>query len=332
MKKILTLGEIMLRLSTIEDSRLEESTRLAAHYGGGEANVAISLANFGHQALFASKIPENAIGKGAKHHLMKYGVETSHLLMGGERLGTYYLENGTGIRSTSVIYDRCHSSFSKMDELEWDLDQLFENVHLFHISGITPALSLKWQDWVLLLIKEAKKRQIIVSLDINYRGKLWSVNECRSFLQRIVQYVDWCSAARLDALNFFEIPEKEDADLNYYYHEIIQRYPSIKVLYSTSREVITPQHHRLQGNLLIEESLFQSKVIDIQNIVDRVGGGDAFAAGILHGLLTKMTPQKTIDFATTASALKHSIHGDCNQFSSEKVEQVLNERNGDVKR
>lgn len=130
-----------------------------------------------------------------------------------------------------------------MDESEWDLDQLFENVHLFHISGITPALSLKWQDWVLLLIKEAKKRQIIVSLDINYGGKLWSVNDCRSYLQRIVQYVDWCSAARLDALNFFEILEKEDADLNYYYHEIIQRYASIKVLYSTSREVITPQHH-----------------------------------------------------------------------------------------
>lgn len=332
MAKILTLGEIMLRLATTQDERLIENHQFAAHFGGGEANVAVSLANFGHQAFYASKVPENGLGLGVKRHLTKYGVDTTHLLMGGERLGTYYLETGIGLRPSAVIYDRKYSSFAAMNEIEWDMDALFKDVELFHISGITPALSNEWQTMLLTLAEAAHKRQIKVSFDINYRGKLWSVDECGKYVRQIAHYVDYCSAGKLDALNFFKIPEKTGADLSYYYGEIQKLYPNIKVCYATNREVVTSRHNRLQGNLFIEDALYQSTVIDIPNIVDRVGGGDAFAAGVLHGLLTKMPPQETIDFATTASALKHSVHGDCNQFSAEEVLEAMENTNGDVKR
>lgn len=332
MAKILTLGEIMLRLATTNDERLIENNQFAAHFGGGEANVAVSLANFGHRAVFASKVPENGLGAGVGRHLTKYGVDTSQLLTGGERLGTYYLETGVGLRPSSVIYDRKYSSFATMNDLEWDLDSLFSDIELFHISGITPALSEKWQGLLIQLVKEAKNKRIKVSLDINYRGKLWSIEECGEYVRKIVRYVDYCSAGKLDALNFFKIPEKFGADLSYYYSEIQKLYPNIKVLYSTTREVLTSRHNRLQGNLFVEDTMYQSQVVDIPNIVDRVGGGDAFAAGMIHGLLTEMTPQETIDFATTASALKHSVHGDCNQFSEEEVIESIGNASGDVKR
>ena len=242
------------------------------------------------------------------------------------------METGAGLRSSSVIYDRDYSSFAKMTELEWDLDELFHNVDLFHLSGITPAISPQWEKWIVYLLKEAKKRQIMVSLDINYRGKLWSVNACSRYIQTIAKYVDWCSAGRLDAINFFKIPEKSEEDLFYYYSKMRGIYPNIKVFYSTTREVLTTNHHRLQGNLFMNNAFYQSEVIDMPNIVDRVGGGDAFTAGIIHGLRTEMSPQRTIDFATYASALKHSVEGDCNQFSAEEVEQYLNKTRRDVER
>lgn len=332
MPKILTIGEIMLRLSTLDNQRLSESNQLAVHFGGAEANTAVSLANFGHQVKFASKVPNHVLGIGAKQHLSKYGVNITDLLVGGERLGVYYLETGAGLRSTSVIYDRKCSSFAQMTELEWDVDELFKEVDLFHLSGITPAVSSQWEDWVIYLLQEAKKRQITVSLDINYREKLWSVSACSRYIQRIAKYVDWCSAGRLDALSFFNIPEKPEKDLSYYYTEVKKMYPNIKIFYSTTREVLSASHNRLQGNLFMGDTFYQSEVIDISNIVDRVGGGDAFTAGIIHGLRTEMSPQKTIDFATNASALKHSVKGDCNQFSAEEVEQLLDQVRKDVNR
>lgn len=331
MKKILTFGEIMLRLSTLENMRLEESSRFAAHYGGGEANVAVSLANFGHQAAFASKVPDNALGHAAKKHLARYGVDTTNLLFGGERLGTYYLEQGTGLRASSVIYDRKHSSLADMQELEWDQAELFRGVALLHISGITPALSSKWSALMVQLVREAKIFGVRISLDINYRGKLWSVEACGAFVREIAPYVDYCSAAKLDALNFFNITEKTHADLSYYYQEITKNYPNIQVFYSTERQVFSAQHNHLQGNLYYAGKLYQSKKYDITQIVDRVGGGDAFAAGILHGLIKQTNPQKTVDFAAAAATLKHTIPGDCNPFTVEEVEEFLI-AGGEIKR
>lgn len=332
MKKVVTLGEIMLRLSTVAEARMAESTTFAADYGGGEANVAISLANYGHQVAFASKVPANPLGLAVKQHLHKYGVDTSFLLEGGERLGTYYLENGVGLRSSNVVYDRKYSSFSMMDTLEWELDALFAETEVLLLSGITPALSAVWRQMTLLLAKEAKARGVKVVLDVNYRGKLWSVEACSKFLREIAGLVDILSAGQLDALNFFKVPERAAANLTYYYGEIAKRYPNIQAFYSTTREVVNANHNYLQGNLYVNGRLYQSVNYDIHDIVDRVGGGDAYTAGILHGFLSDFEPQKTVEFAALASAMKHTVHGDHNQFSAQEIEELLQRGVKEIKR
>ncbi|WP_086304084.1 MULTISPECIES: sugar kinase [unclassified Enterococcus] len=325
MSKILTLGEVMLRFSTTENMRLSESSQFEANYGGGEANVAISLANYGHNVSFASKVPDNVLGTAVKSHLLKYGVEVSHLLIGGERLGSYYLEVGIGLRASNVVYDRKYSSFAMIEDLEWNLDRLFENVSVFHISGITPALSSEWRLNALMLMREAKARGIAVSLDINYRGKLWTLEDCGNFVREAANYVDYLSAGHLDALNFFNIENKltTEEELQYFYSEIVKLYPEIKVIYSTTREIINANHNKLKGNLFLRGKLYYSQEYDIPYIVDRVGGGDAYAGGILHGILTNKKPEAIVEFATVASAMKHTVHGDHNQFSKEEIEEIM---------
>jgi 2-dehydro-3-deoxygluconokinase len=333
MGKVVTLGEIMLRLSTDEGCRIPQSSHFEAHYGGGEANVAISLANYGHEAVFASKVPENALGHSVKKHLQSYGVGTEHLLTGGPRLGTYYMEAGVGIRSASVIYDRANSSFAMMDQVEWDLPNLFRDTDIFHVSGITPALSEKWQEMTIELVKAAKQANCLVSFDVNYRGKLWTQKEAGEVIQKILPYVDICSAGELDArylLGIEEAPEAEKNPLEYYYRKIQEKYPTIQVMYSTKREVLSASANQLKGTLWMEKKYTESQTHTIEPIVDRVGGGDAFSGGVLHGLLSKMTPQEIIDFATAASALKHTIHGDCNQFSQKEVADFLANGSGKI--
>lgn len=333
MGKVVTLGEIMLRLSTEEGCRIPQSSHFEAHYGGGEANVAISLANYGHEAVFASKVPENALGHSVKKHLQSYGVGTEHLLMGGPRLGTYYMETGVGIRSASVIYDRANSSFAVMDQVEWNLPNLFRDTDIFHVSGITPALSEKWQEMTIELVKAAKQANCLVSFDVNYRGKLWSQKEAGEVIKKILPYVDICSAGELDArylLGIKEAPGEENNPLEYYYRKIQEKYPTIQVMYSTKREVLSASANQLKGTLWMEKKYTESQTHKIEPIVDRVGGGDAFSGGVLHGLLSKMTPQEIIDFATAASALKHTIHGDCNQFSQKEVADFLANGSGKI--
>ena len=210
MGKVVTLGEIMLRLSTPVGIRVAQTENFAVHYGGGEANVAISLANYGHQVTFASKVPDNSLGEAAKKHLSRYGVSTEFVRTGGTRLGTYYLETGTGERAASVVYDRACSSFAQIEEMEWDLHELFSGVEIFHISGITAALSKTWQSMTVALVKAAKQAGCQVSFDINYRGKLWSQKEASVALKAILPFVDICSAGVLDARYLLEIPEPEE--------------------------------------------------------------------------------------------------------------------------
>ncbi|MGX7419775.1 PfkB family carbohydrate kinase [Carnobacterium gallinarum] len=339
MSKILTLGEIMLRLATDTGIRLDHTQQFMAHYGGGEANVAISLANYGHEVKYASKVPSNPLGNAVKKHLQSYGVLVDSLIMGGERLGMYYLESGCGERGAAVVYDRAYSSFATMKELEWNFDQLFADVELIHLSGITPALSKNWQKMILELLKEAKKRSIKISFDMNYRGKLWTVLAAKQTFKEILPYVDYCSAGKLDALNFMDIPENESAlnlesaaDMAYYYQAMNAKYPNIQVFYSTLREVYSASHNTLQGTVWNQGELVTSKIHEINPIVDRVGGGDAFAGGILHGLLVKMKLNEMVDFATAASALKHTIHGDCNQFSIAEVKAFVAAESGKIVR
>lgn len=333
MSKVLTLGEIMLRLSTTSEERFNQSDTLAIHYGGGEANVAISLANFGHQVFFASQVPNNIVGQAAKLHLQQYGVRTDYLLTGGGRLGSYYVETGIGQRASTVTYDRQYSSFSQLENLVWKLDSLFEGVELFHISGITPALSPKWQELTLSLIQAAKKAGVKISFDINYRSKLWSQKAAGRLLQKVLPYVDYCSAGILDATYLLGIEKssKED-ELADYYQAIQHKYPNLEVIYSTIRDVQSSTVNAVTGTLWMEGTYYESRTYVIDPIVDRIGGGDAFSGGILHGLLSNLPPQEVIDFATAATVLKHTVIGDCNQFNELEVNQFKNNGNAKINR
>lgn len=333
MGKVVTLGEIMLRFSTNEGQRVAQTDSFQAKYGGAEANVAISLANYGHEVAFASKVPENSLGEAVFKHLKRYGVHTEFLLQGGPRMGTYYVESGVGERAAAVIYDRAGSSFSQMQELEWDTSKMFEGVDIFHISGVTPALSAKWQELTLDLVHAARDAGCKISFDVNYRGKLWSQQEAGKLLQKLLPYVDYCSAGKLDALYLLGIPEApidESNELTYYYQKIQEAFPNIQMFYSTKREVLSASANELTGTLWMNNHYYESQTHVIAPIVDRVGGGDAFSGGILHGVLSAMSPQAVIDFATAASALKHTVHGDCNQFSETEVASFLAAGSGKI--
>lgn len=331
MAKVLTLGEIMLRLSTVE-SRLAETSEMQAHYGGGEANVAISLANFGHQAYFASKVPDNALGLAVKRHLNRFGVHTDCLLFGGQRLGIYFLEQGVGIKAANVVYDRAYSSFSQMKENEWERLDLFAGIDLFHLSGITPALSPAWVELLIKLMQEAKSRNVKISFDINFRGKLWSQAQASVALKQILPYVDYLSAGKLDAQYLLGIENAQDLSLEQCYQEMQKLYPNIQVIYSTNRTILSAKHNQLQGTIYAQNQYYESEVIDIPDIIDRVGGGDAYSAGILHGLLSGYSAQETVNFATAASALKHMVYGDCNQFTLEEVQAYLENGSSKINR
>lgn len=325
MGKVVTLGEIMLRLSTETGIRLSGAHHFQAHYGGGEANVGISLANFAHEVYFASKVPDNALGHAVKRHLNSYGVSTKHLLFGGDRLGTYYMEAGVGERAASIIYDRAYSSFAEMTTLEWDMETLLEEVDILHLSGITPALSKSWKALVMRCIQIAKNHEVKISFDINYRGKLWSQKEAGETIRQILPYVDFCSAGKMDALYLLGMKEYKgnEDELIDYYQQMQKAYPNIQLFYSTKRTVHSASAHTLVGTLWMNEQYYESCVHVMDPIVDRVGGGDAFSAGILHGILEEKEAQTIVEFATAASALKHTVHGDCSPFSVEEIESFM---------
>lgn len=308
----------MLRLSAEAGTRLQHAQQLAVFYGGGEANVAVSLANYGHQVQFASKLPANGFGQAVEQHLRSYGVLTDHLLKGTGRLGTYFVEQGTGQRGTSVIYDRQGSAFASMSEPEWSFAELFAGADVFHISGITPALSEAWQKLTLELIKAAKQAGCSVNFDCNYRKNLWSQKAAGKFLTEVLPLVDYCSAGKLDAIHLLGIPESGQ-EISYYYQKMQEMFPNIKVFYSTNRVVHSACVNELQGTLWLNDTCYTSKNYLIDPIIDRIGGGDAFTGGILHGLLQGSSPNEGVAFATAASVLKHSVKGDCNQFNEAEV-------------
>lgn len=335
MKKIITFGELLLRLSTRIGERTVQANELTMHYGGAEANVAVSLSNFGHDVRFVSKVPNNSLGHAAERHLRMYGVDTSDLLRGGERLGTYYLETGVGERSAQVTYDRKYSSISELSKDEIDFDEIFQGAKLFHVSGITPALSPALQVLTLRALQQAKDHGVMTSFDFNYRSKLWSQKEAADAITPLLPYVDICSCGELDAIHLLSIEEAADSldkeqKLQYYYDKIQKMYPNITYMSSTFRQVVSASANMLQGNFYTAGVLYHSKVHHIEPIVDRVGGGDAFAAGILHGIIDEQTPEQIVTFATAASALKHTVHGDCNVFSVEEIKEFIDNGSGRI--
>lgn len=339
MARIVALGEIMARFSVRGGIRLKDAATLDVCYGGAEANVAVSLANFGHDAGLATRVPENPLGDAAVAHLLRYGVDTTQVLRGGERLGIYYMEMGAANRGSIAVYDRAGSSFATMEACPWDLDGLFHNADLFHITGICPAVAPAWRGLALELVQAAHARGVAVSYDVNFRRKLWSWDECMDAFGTVLPYLSILSASWGDAQSVLGLARTpwSEGSMRDSYDALAAAYPNLRAIYATHRVAHSSSANDLIGYLYLPchegagGRLLSSKTYAISPVVDRVGAGDAFAAGILHGLLENMEEQQTVDFAAAASALKHSVLGDANVFSADEVGAFM-EADADIRR
>lgn len=324
------MGEIMLRLSTPGHTRFVQSDTFDVHYGGGEANVAVSLAHYGHQACFVSKVPQHEVGQAAINSLRQWGVDTRYVARGGARLGIYYLESGVSMRPSKVIYDRAGSSISQAHPEDFDFDEIFRGADWFHWSGITPALGPDAAECLRQACIAAKRHGVRVSCDLNYRQKLWTPQEAQQVMRPLMQYVDVCIGNEEDAercLGFCPEADVEhgSTDAEGYKHifEGMAREFGFEYVISTLRESFSASHNGWKALLYDGQAFYTSTRYDITPIVDRVGGGDSFSAGIIHGFLAGMDAQHTLNFAVAASALKHTIPGDVNMMSEQEVLSLM---------
>ena len=329
MAKIVTLGEIMLRLSTPGHSRFVQTDSFDVVYGGGEANVAVSCANYGHEAYFVTKLPAHEIGQSAVNSLRRFGVRTDFIARGGSRVGIYFLESGAAMRPSKVIYDRAGSAIAEALPEDFDFDAVMEGADWFHWSGITPAISVRAAELTRLACEAAKRHGVTVSVDLNFRKKLWTKEKAQSVMCPLMQYVDVCIGNEEDAelcLGF-----KPDADVEggrtdaEGYKGIFKAMADefgFKYVVSTLRESFSASHNGWKAMIYDGKEFYESRRYDILPIVDRVGGGDSFSGGLIHGLLTKSSQGEALEFAVAASALKHTIDGDFNMVSAAEVEAL----------
>ena len=333
MAKVITMGELLLRLSPPGNIRFFEATDLQVHYGGAEANVAASLAQLGHDVTFLTKLPVNPIGDAAIGSLRKVGINCTHIARGGERLGIYFLENGASIRPSSVIYDRKYSSITMANPEDFDFDAIFQNVDLFHVSGITPCLSDSAYMLTIAALKSAKSHNVTVSFDLNYRAKLWTENiqQKQERMADMMQYVDICFGNARDAAKCLGYSEPNMDFINGDYavcieerhmHNVLHTY-QFQYLVTTLRDSISASDNGWSGVVCNTTSQYKGKNYHL-HIVDRVGGGDAFASGFLHGLLSGMKMEMALEFALAAAAIKHTIPGDFNYLSESEVLTLMN--------
>lgn len=336
MKKIVSFGEIMLRLATPGYQRFVQSDSLNATFGGGEANVAVSLANYGFNAEFVTRLPENDIAEWCISELRKYNVGTKNIVRGGERVGIYFLETGAVARPSKVVYDRANSSIADIKAGMIDWRTVLKDADWFHWTGITPALSQGAADACLEAIKTANEMGITVSTDLNFRKNLWKYGKSASeIMPALVEGCDVILGNEEDAEKVFGIkPEGFDvtategevnaAEFESVCTQMMQKFPRAKKVIITLRGSINANHNTWGGVLYSDGQLFQSKRYDITHIVDRVGGGDSFMGGLIYGLLTfENDNQKALDFAVAASCLKHTIYGDFNLVSVAEVENLM---------
>lgn len=333
-KKVLGFGEIMLRLSAPNNQKIIQANSFDAVYGGGEANVVASLATFGHNTKFVTKLPNNALGDKVIRDLKSYNVDTSDILQGDGRLGIYFLEIGYGLRSNEVIYDRKYSAISMMNKSEFNIENILKDVKMVHLSGITPALSKELFDLTIDIAKYCKKNNIDVSFDSNYRANLWSLEEAKLFLEEILNYVDIAFLGSLDMTNILKYEdfnlEFED-NLKKLYEKLFEKYPNIKYASCTKRSVHSINNNSLKGYLYDGKNLYVSNEYKF-DILDRVGGGDAFTAGILHGILDNLSKKEIVEFGTCAGAIKHSIRGDINIVDKESIINLIEKGLQNIKR
>ena len=333
--KVAGFGEIMLRLSTDVGKMILQSDRFNVNYGGGEANVLISLSHFGIDTKMITSVSNDDIGKSILRYLRSYDIDTEFVTLSDHRTGIYYLQVGSGIRSSKVIYDRDNSAFCNMNVGDIDIAKALEDVDVFHFSGITLALSNDLRELLMQMLTYCKEHNIMVSYDSNYRAKLWSLEEAREATLKVLPYVDILSAGILDAENILLMNcELEDnhEKLKYYYDEITKTYPNIKHIFSSHRDIESSSVNKLQCNYYTDGILYLSNKINIDSIVDRVGGGDALSAGIIYSIINNKDPKYVCEFATCASALKHSILGDANLVELSDVERLMYEGVGKIAR
>lgn len=334
MNHVVTFGEIMLRLSPPDKLRFTQARSFDVIYGGGESNVAVSLAHFGVPVSYVSRIPQNDIGDACINYLRQYGVDTEHVVRGGERLGIYYLEHGAVSRGSKVIYDRAGSGLATIEPGMVDWEAVFQDATWFHWTGITPAISAGAARVCLEAVKAAKAHGLTVSTDLNYRSKLWKWGKQPGEVMReLVGYSDVAIGNEEDADKVFGI-HAPDTDIisgeldatkyDYVCKELSKQFPNLKTIAITLRSSISASHNKWSAVLYQGGKMYFGPDFDITHIVDRVGGGDSFMAGLIYGLLTYPDDaQKAIDFAVSASALKHTIFGDFNLVSVGEVEKLM---------
>ncbi|MCM4154849.1 sugar kinase [Gramella sp. AN32] len=329
MDKVITFGEIMLRLSTGNNLRFSQAREFTANYGGGEYNVAVSLANYGIKTEFVTRLPENELGNICLAEMRKNNVDSNHVISGGSRLGLYFLETGAASRGSSVIYDRAYSAFSEIEPGMVDWEEVFKGATWFHWSGVTPAVSQSAAEACLEAVKTASKMGLTISADLNYRSKLWRYGkEPKKVMPELLKY-SHVILGDLDTA-FFMLGEKsvnpdyQNADsLPELYNRLFDRYPDLKLMATTLRYSVNASHQRIGGILYDGKKVHTAEVRDVAPVVDRVGSGDAFMGGLIYGLISAPEDtQRSLNLAVAACCLKHTIPGDINLINLTELEKM----------
>lgn len=330
MNKVVTFGEIMLRLSPPGFQRFVQAKGFDVYYGGGEANVAVSLAQYGLETKCVTKLPNNPFGKAAANELRRYGVNTDGIVWDNERMGIYFYEKGASMRSSIVVYDRANSSMAKAKKGDFDWKEIFKDTKWFHFTGITPALGIQAAEICMEACQEAKKMGVTISCDLNYRKNLWTSDEAKETMSRLMPYVDVLIANEEDAEKVFGIKadntnvRKGSLDVQGYKavaEKLIALF-DFEMVAITLRESLSASDNGWNGMLYDRKQFYQGQN-HLVRIVDRLGGGDSFSAGLIYSLVNECEPQEAIDFAVAASALKHSIEGDFNLVGVEEVRILM---------
>ncbi|MGG9972190.1 PfkB family carbohydrate kinase [Ferruginibacter sp. SUN002] len=329
-KKVVTLGEIMLRLSTPDFKRFVQADTFDITYGGGEANVSAAICNYGEQGVFVSKVPNNPIGQAAINHLRRYGVDTQFVARGGDRLGIYFLETGASMRASQVVYDRAHASIAEVDASEFDWDKIFDGADWFHTTGITPALSDRAAALTLAALKAARAKGITTSIDLNFRKKLWTKEKAREVMTQLCEFVDVCIGNEEDAdlcLGFKAAnTDVTKGELNLDgFKDVFQQMKAkfgFKFIASSLRESHSASDNGWSALVYDGTEFYHTKEYAVR-IVDRVGSGDSFASGLIYGLVTGMKMSDAAEFGVAASALKHTIPGDLNHATLAEVKDLV---------
>ena len=324
MKKTITaFGEIMLRLATPDKRLIKDADNFCASYGGSESNVLVALSALGNTTKFISQVPDNPLGEGVVKHLRSYNINTDFVKKQGDILGMYFVEEGFGQRASDVIYARKNAAITHLTENDFDFDEVFSNCDLFHISGISFALSESVKNLCFAFLKEAKRRNVTISFDFNYRSKLWSTDQAKELFKDVVSYTDIVFCSQKDLQVFLDIDEKE----------YLKKYPDTKYLVVREREVLSSDLHKVKA-LIYTQNGGLSKVIEKEfAVLERVGGGDAFAAGVLHSLLKNAEDlDKAIDFGVACFVLKHTVKGDILSMNEKDIYAYIDHSLKDIGR